>query len=151
MDPGMEATRQSELPRQLETAKQTSISDLSPELQGLPTRAIRGVVTITWPYSSVKNTCAFILAEPDFRLRRNKGQVRVNFTGPAAESLRDCGLGGNDEVYLGLDGAEWEPEETTKHQSLPGAWIDWQLRFRNKLILQVRMPWHMTTLDLNNF
>ena len=140
MDPGMEATRQSELPSQLQTAKQTSISDLSPDLQGLPTRAVRGVVTITWPYSSVKNSFSFILAEPDFRLRRNKGQVRVNFTGPAAESLRDCGLGGNDAIYLSLDGAEWEPEETTKHQSLPGAGIDWQLRFHSKLKLQVCTP-----------
>ena len=135
----MEATRHFELPRQLATAKQTSISHLSPELEDLPTRVVRGVVTITWPYNSVKNSFAFILAEPDFRLRRNKGQVRVNFTGPAAENLRACGLGGNDEIYLSLHGAEWEPEDTTKRQSLPGASIDWQLKFCNRLILQARL------------
>ena len=136
----MEATSHSELPQQLEAAKKTSISDLSPDLQELPTRAVRGVVTITWPYNSVKNSFAFILAEPDFRLRRNKGQVRVNFTGPAAKTVGECGLGGNDEICLSLEGADWVPEETKKRQSLPGAGIDWQLKFSHKLTLQVSAP-----------
>lgn len=136
----MELHNGSEIPRQLEIARTTPICDLSPEIPDPASRAVRGIVTITWPYNSVKNSFAFILAEPDFRLRRNRGQVRVNFTGPAARALGECGLGGSDEIYLSLDGAEWEPEEVKKRQSLPGAGIEWQLRFSNKLLLQVSMP-----------
>lgn len=135
----MEMANVSENPHQLEIAIPTPISDLSPQISEPASRAVRGIVTITWPYNSVKSSFAFILAEPDFRLRRNRGQVRVNFTGSIAKTLGECGLGGNDEIYLSLDGAEWEPEETKKRQSLPGTGIDWQLKFSNKLLLQVSM------------
>ncbi len=136
----MEMTSDSEIPQQLRVARLVPISDLSPEIPEPTLRAVRGIVTITWPYNSVKGSFAFILAEPDFRLRRNRGQARVNFTGLAAKALGECGLGGNDEIYLSLDGAEWEPEEVKKPQSLPGTGINWQLKFSNKLLLHVSMP-----------
>lgn len=133
----MEMTIDPDVPEKLKVAKPAAISDLNPDISDPASRAVRGIVTITWPYNSVQQTFAFILAEPDFRRRRNKGQVRVNFTGSAAKVLGESGLGGSDEVYLSLDGAEWEPEETKKRQSLPGAGIDWQLKFSSRVLLQV--------------
>ncbi|KAI1391049.1 uncharacterized protein F4822DRAFT_171114 [Hypoxylon trugodes] len=133
----MDTTNVSDPLQQLEAANKTPIADLGPELSDLPSRSVRGVVTITWPYSSVKGTFSFILAEPDYRLRRNKGQVRINLNGAAAKAAGESGLSSSDQVLVSLGGVEWEPEETKKRQSLPGAGIDWQLKISDKLLLQV--------------
>ena len=52
--------------------------------------------------------------------------------------MPESGLSSSDEVLVSLDGAEWEPEQVKKRQSLPGAGVDWQLKFSEKLLLQVR-------------
>ncbi|RYP71279.1 hypothetical protein DL769_004716 [Monosporascus sp. CRB-8-3] len=127
------------MPPQLRLEGQTPISTLTPDISDPASRVVRGIVTVTWPYNSVKNTSAFILAEPDYRLRRKGGQIRVNFTGPAARALGECGLGGNDEIYLSLDGAEWEPENARRRQSVPGAGVDWKLKFSDKLLLRANL------------
>lgn len=123
--------------QQLGAATKTPIADLNPDIPDPATRAVRGVVTITWPYSFVKGTFSFILAEPDYRLRRNRGQIRVNLIGASAKAASESGLSSSDEVLVSLDGAEWELEQVKKRQSLPGAGVDWQLKFSEKLLLQV--------------
>ncbi|KAI1462302.1 hypothetical protein F4805DRAFT_128661 [Annulohypoxylon moriforme] len=125
--------------QKLGAAIKTPIADLNPELLDSASRAVRGVVTITWPYSFVKGTFSFILAEPDYRLRRNKGQVRINLIGASAKAASESGLSSSDEVLVSLGSAEWEPEQVKKRQSLPGAGIDWQLKFSEKLLLQVTL------------
>ncbi|KAI0157762.1 hypothetical protein GGR57DRAFT_54191 [Xylariaceae sp. FL1272] len=127
----------SALGRPFEALATTPIADLSPDLLDSTSRAVRGVVTITWPYNSVRHTFAFILAEPDFRLRRNKGQVRVDFTGRAAKVVGDSALASNDEVLLSLDGVAWKQKETNKRQSLPGSESGWKLSFSDRLSLQI--------------
>ncbi|KAI1075837.1 hypothetical protein F5B20DRAFT_558115 [Whalleya microplaca] len=135
----MEITNTSDPLRELGAATQTAIADLNPNLSDSTSRAVRGVVTITWPYNSVKNAFSFILAEPDFRRRLNKGQVRIGFNGSSAKVVGDSGLSSGDEVLVGLDGVVWEPEQTKKRQSLPGSGIDWKLKFEEKLLLQVTL------------
>ncbi|ORY71677.1 uncharacterized protein BCR38DRAFT_417716 [Pseudomassariella vexata] len=112
--------------------KPTRIAQLNPQTGS----SVRGVVTIVWPYNSVNNSIAFTLAEPEFRLRLSKGQVRVNFAGSSAKSVADCGLGPGDEVLISLEGAEWEKADQSR---VPGANIDWQLKFSEKLLLQVNL------------
>ncbi|TGJ83881.1 hypothetical protein E0Z10_g4891 [Xylaria hypoxylon] len=122
----------------LETARVIPIAELCPDLVEPNAKAVGGVVTVTWPYNKVKGTFAFNLAEPDFRLRRNKGQVRIDFTGRAAKAVGDCGLGGNDEVLLSLNGAAWEAEAINKRQSLTGADLGWRLVFSESLTLRIK-------------
>ncbi|KAI0910714.1 hypothetical protein F4823DRAFT_637579 [Ustulina deusta] len=122
----------------LEAARVISIAELCPDLPDPCSKAVGGVVTITWPYNKVKGTFAFNLAEPDFRLRRNKGQVRIDFTGRAAKAVGDSGLGGNDAVLLSLEGAAWEAEAVDRRRSLPGADIGWRLVFSDSLSLQIK-------------
>lgn len=124
-----------QLPSQLEAAEGIPIAQLSPELQDPKTRVVRGVVTITWPYSIIKKTIAFLLAEPDFRLRRAKGQVRVEFRGSSAKAVQDAGLGSGDEVALCLDGVELVADDSKTR--VPGTSLEWQLIFTERLLLQV--------------
>ncbi|KAJ4414546.1 hypothetical protein N0V85_003107 [Neurospora sp. IMI 360204] len=121
----------------LESQTVTPIAQLDPELPDQNSRSVRGEVTITWPYNRVTHTLAFLLAEPDVRLRRTKGQVRVQLRGPSAKAVADCGLGACDDVLLSLDGVEWTKDESPG--SIPGARVDWQLQFNQKLVLQVKL------------
>lgn len=125
-----------QLPSQLQAAEGTPIAQLSPEIQDTKSRVVRGVVTITWPYSIINKTVAFLLAEPDFRLRRAKGQVRVEFSGSSAKSVQDAGLGSGDEVTLSLDGVELVVDDSKTR--VPGTSLGWQLKFKERLLLQVR-------------
>ncbi|KAH0425752.1 hypothetical protein CcaCcLH18_10797 [Colletotrichum camelliae] len=126
-----------QLPSQLQAAEGTPIAQLSPEIQNTKTRVVRGVVTITWPYSIINKTVAFLLAEPDFRLRRAKGQVRVEFSGSSAQSVQDAGLGSGDEVTLSLDGVELVVDDSKTR--VPGTSLGWQLKFKDRLLLQAKI------------
>jgi hypothetical protein len=113
----------------------TPIAQLSPELPDQASRAVRGDITITWPYNSVTKKLAFLIAEPDVRLRRTKGQIRIELQGPSATAASECGLGAGDELLFSLDGAEWSKDESPGR--IPGARVEWQLQFNQKLILEV--------------
>ncbi|AEO63427.1 uncharacterized protein THITE_2108666 [Thermothielavioides terrestris NRRL 8126] len=113
----------------------TPIAELNPDLLDQASRVVRGNVTITWPYNSVTKTLAFLLAESDVRLRRARGQIRIELRGPSAAAASECGLGAGDELLLGLDGAHWAKD--VSRGRIPGARVDWQLQFSEKLILQV--------------
>ncbi|OHF02836.1 hypothetical protein CORC01_01937 [Colletotrichum orchidophilum] len=125
------------LPAQLEAAEGIAIAQLSPELQDPKTRVVRGVVTITWPYSIVRKNIAFLLAEADFRLRRAKGQVRVEFAGSSAKAIADAALGSGDEISLSLDGVELVADDSKTR--VPGTSLDWQLRFTERVLLQAKI------------
>ena len=118
----------------LEAATVTPIAELGPHLTDTATRSTRGVITIVWPYSIVTKSLSFILAEPDFRLRRQKGQVRVTFLGPCAKEVADASLGGGDEVLLSLDGVEWAEGDAP---GAPGTTLEWQARFPSRALLRV--------------
>lgn len=97
--------------------------------------SIRGIVTLSWPYSSSTRQCALLLADPDFRLRNRRGQVRVRFTGASAEAVAKSHIGIGDEVILGLDGASWEKDvEATR---TPGKSVDGELLYTRRLSLKV--------------
>lgn len=111
------------------------IAQLCPELADQATRIVGGEITVVWPYSLVTKSIAFKLVETDFRLRRDKGQVRIDFHGAAGKAVSDAVLEGGDTVRLGLDGVAWErasPETVAR----PGT-LEWQLKFSNRLRLHV--------------
>ncbi|PSR94356.1 hypothetical protein BD289DRAFT_145394 [Coniella lustricola] len=129
------ASPDDQVEQQLATRHITPIAQLSPNLADQATRKVHGEVTITWPYSSVTNSFAFLLAEPDFRLRRDKGSVRVHLTGPSAEAASKWDLGSGDEVILALDGVDWAKDEEPARPA--GSRIDWQLKFAGRLLTKV--------------
>lgn len=120
----------------LDAAEPTPIAQLAPDLSDPESRVIDGVVTITWPYSIVTKSVAFIVAEPDFRLRNAKGQVRVEFHGAAGQRLSKSGIGGGDEVRICLAGAKWEAHQAQTRMA--GTMLEWQIKFETTLRLRVR-------------
>ena len=119
-----------------------AIAQLDPSLEGSD-KVVEGVVTLIWPYSASSKSFSILLAEPDFRLRRERGQVRILFTGPSAKSVSGCDPQSGDRVLLHLLGTQWEKDETAL--KTPGRGIEWQLRFEQRLVLQVGLLSHLLT------
>ncbi|KAL8687862.1 MAG: hypothetical protein Q9218_006081, partial [Villophora microphyllina] len=98
--------------------------------------AVEGVVTLIWPYSNSKQSFSILLAEPDFRLRRHKGQVRIHFTGPSAKAAARHNVQSGDKIVLNLLGAQWEKDETTS--STPGRGVEWELHYAGRVVLRIQ-------------
>jgi len=111
------------------------IAELSATHSNASSCSIKATVTLTWPYSSATGSVAFLLAEPDFRLRRAKGQVRAQFSGSSAKLIAKSGIASGDEVILSLDGAEYIQDESTN--ATPGRGVDFELKFTERVLLQV--------------
>ncbi len=109
------------------------IAELQPSCSSA--KAIRSVVALLWPYSASNKSITLLLVEPDFRLRRNKGQVRVEFHGSSAKEVASSGICIGDEVVLSLESGGWEREEAGLRT--PGTGVDWKLSFGEKLSMQV--------------
>jgi hypothetical protein len=119
----------------IESTSHIPIAELTELLTTPASRSVKAIVTLTWPYSSATGSVAFLLAEPDFRLRRSKGQVRVQFSGSSAKAIAKAGIASGDEITLCLDGVEWMRDET--ELSTPGRGVEYELKFTERLLLQV--------------
>lgn len=117
-----------------ESNVQISIAQLQPSIKTERSH-IFGVVALIWPYSSSQKTISLLLVEPDFRLRRERGQVHVRFFGSSAKALALSSIQIGDEVLLHLDGVEWVKETTTLKTA--GKGVEWALQFRDRLVLEV--------------
>lgn len=111
------------------------IAELQPGLDPDST-SVNGIVTLIWPYAASSHTVSFLLVDPDFRLRRHRGQVRIHFHGSSAKALARSGLGSGDQLLLSLKGVEWAKD--TLAASTPGRGIDWELRYGERVVVQVR-------------
>jgi hypothetical protein len=112
----------------------TPIAELNPELPERDSIHFKAAVTLIWPFSSSQRNFALLLAEPDFRLRRKKGQVRARFSGSSARALATTGVGIGDEVVLSLRGAQFVKEGTV---STPGRSIDWELEYTQTVAVRI--------------
>lgn len=121
----------------LGTAQLTPIAQLSPDLSDIEQRVVDGEITLTWPFSIVTKTIGFKLVECEPRLRRDKGQIRVDFLGAAGKAVAAACIGGGDRIRLSLQGVEWDKLQASSAR--PDT-VDWQLKFKHKLILSLRRP-----------
>ena len=112
------------------------IAQINPELNHLAESSIRATVTLVWPYSSSTKAFSCLLAEPDFRLRRSNGQVKVIFHGTVAENVARTQVGIGDEVVLGLAGSRLEKNETAAQT--PGRFVAWDIHLDDRVHLEVR-------------
>jgi hypothetical protein len=98
-------------------------------------KSIKGIVTLIWPFSSSSNQAAFLLADPDFRQRYKKGQVRVQVQGAVARALANSHFGIGDEIILSTRGARWVDIEAGV--STPGKGLDSELLFKDEIVAEV--------------
>lgn len=104
----------------------------------LPTdRGLDAEVVLLWPYSSSTRRSAILISELDFRLRRHKGQVRVQLRGPAAQALAASHISIGDHVHIGLEGARWADEADRGVVIAPGRAVDGELVFERELHIKV--------------
>lgn len=113
----------------------TPIAQLEPSIETTNT-SVSGIVTLIWPYSASQSSYSLLLVEPDFRMRRHKGQVRLHFTGSSAKAVARCGIQSGDHLLLSLDDVQWTQDAEITTQT-PGKGIDWELRFGERVVLQV--------------
>ncbi|KAL8799279.1 MAG: hypothetical protein Q9182_006016 [Xanthomendoza sp. 2 TL-2023] len=111
------------------------IAQLEPSIN-ISEKAVEGIVTLIWPYSISSQTFSILLAEPDFRLRRQRGQIRVRFSGSSAKAVARCDIQSGDRVTLNLLGAQWERDETGSGAS--GRGVEWELRFEEQTALKIQ-------------
>ncbi|KAK5191697.1 hypothetical protein LTR96_004460 [Exophiala xenobiotica] len=117
-----------------EPADHVSLAALSP-IPGNSSSHILANVALVWPYSSSTGTLALLLADPDIRARKARGQVKVVFRHGSAREVASTKVGIGDTIRLALVGCEWK--ETGETVSTPGKKIDWDLEFKNRVIIQV--------------
>ncbi|KAK5463070.1 hypothetical protein LTS15_002783 [Exophiala xenobiotica] len=117
-----------------EPADHVSIAALSP-IPGNSSSHILANVALVWPYSSSTGTLALLLADPDIRARKARGQVKVVFRHGSAREVASTKVGIGDTIRLALVGCEWK--ETGETVSTPGKKIDWDLEFKSRVIIQV--------------
>ena len=118
-------------------AVHSPIASLDPHNPSLHwSQPIRAVCSLIWPYSSSTGTVSLLCSDPDFRLRRNGGQVRVQFQGPAAKAVATSGVGIGDVLHLRLEGATWTQDQSPI--KIPGKSVQGDLLFTSRLHLDVR-------------
>lgn len=115
---------------------QIPIVQLSPNVTS--PASIKAVVALIWPYSSLSNSTTLLLADPNFRLRRDGGQVRVQFSGSSGKAVAESGIGSGDAITLNLEGVEWLPKDPAAR--IPGRSIEWELKYSERLLMEVRFP-----------
>ena len=112
------------------------IASLDPSQPILPQdRTLIAEVALLWPYSSSTRRAALLITEPDFRLRRHRGEVRVQLHGAAASAVASSRIAIGDHVQLSLSGATWASERAAV--TAPGRAVDGELLFGTELHLKV--------------
>ncbi|KAL1297778.1 hypothetical protein AAFC00_006315 [Neodothiora populina] len=116
-----------------------AISSLDPSDPVPSDTVITALVSLLWPYSSTTGQCALLLADPDFRKRYRKGQVRVRFSGPSARAIAKSKISIGDQVDIRLDGARWiNPAHDGPLVQTPGKGVEGELIFGTSLKLNIR-------------
>ncbi|GLB01865.1 hypothetical protein AtubIFM57258_000275 [Aspergillus tubingensis] len=124
------------------------IAKLAPELENLSDSSIHAVVTLLWPYSSSTRSLSLLLAEPDFRLRRTNGQVKVVFHGLVAEEVAKSHVGIGDTVYIRLAGSRFVDNGVSNQT--PGRCIAWDINYDDGVSIEIwRSSQHLSTVQVD--
>ncbi|QIX01641.1 hypothetical protein AMS68_007158 [Peltaster fructicola] len=114
-------------------SREIPISALQPSSLTSDT-SIRGVIKLIWPYSQSSQTYAVLLAALDSRQRSQQGQVRITFSGGAANAVVKSNVGISDTLVVNLKSAIWHEGGDVK---TPGRSVDGELEFKNAVDLSV--------------
>lgn len=130
-----QSPEQSPAPNALAHLTRVPIAQLSPDLERLAKKSFLAAVALVWPYSSSTKSVSLLLAEPDFRLRGAKGQIKATFHGRVAEKVAESHIGIGETVCLALKDIKFVSNEGA--QQTPGRSVGWDAHFENGVSLEV--------------
>jgi hypothetical protein len=119
----------------LSRASRCSINELTPTIDDQASKFIDGVISLIWPYSSSTRSTAILLADPDFRIRRQKGQTKITFHEAAGVAVAESHAGIGDTIHLSLEGAQWTEPGNDVHTL--GKRADWDLEYTGQVYMEV--------------
>ncbi|KAJ9488620.1 hypothetical protein VN97_g4667 [Penicillium thymicola] len=132
----MNAIEQSpEQPPALGHLTRVPIAQLSPDIEQLAEKSFFAAVALVWPYSSSTKSVSLLLAEPDFRLRGAKGQIKATFHGRVAEKVAESHVGIGDTVCLALKDIKFVSNDGV--QQTPGRSVAWDAHWENGVFLEI--------------
>lgn len=122
-------------PNALAHLTRAPIAQLSPDIEKLAEKSFLAAVALVWPYSSSTKSVSLLLAEPDFRLRGAKGQIKATFHGRVAEKVAESHIGIGDTVCLALKDVKFVSNDGV--QQTPGRSVAWDAHWENSVFLEV--------------
>lgn len=122
-------------PNALAHLTRVPIAQLSPDIEELAEKTFLAAVALVWPYSSSTKSVSLLLAEPDFRLRGAKGQIKATFHGRVAEKVAESHVGIGDTVCLALKDIKLVSNDGV--QQTPGRSVAWDAHWENGAFLKV--------------
>ncbi|KAJ5442930.1 Telomere end binding protein [Penicillium cf. griseofulvum] len=138
-----QSPKQSPVSNALAHLTRVPIAHISPDLEQLAKSSFLATVALVWPYSSSTKSISLLLAEPDFRLRGAKGQIKVTFHGHLAEKVAESHVGIGDNVCLALKDTKFVSNEGATQT--PGRSVAWDAHFENGGSLEIypssQSPW----------
>ncbi|KAF8460672.1 hypothetical protein BDZ91DRAFT_851479 [Kalaharituber pfeilii] len=132
------ATISAELPEEV-----CPLASLTPE-KGAEGVFVKAVVSLIWPYSPSSSTMRLVLSEEDFRLRGNKGQLRVSFHGACAKQLATRNISIGDKLIFSTEGARFRKLEKGLARDVP-----WSLRYDNRLSIKFESKGGWSSLEID--
>ncbi|KAJ5602504.1 hypothetical protein N7537_005460 [Penicillium hordei] len=130
-----QSPKQPPAPNALAHLTRVPIAQLSPDIEKLAERSFLAAVALVWPYSSSTKSVSLLLAEPDFRLRGAKGQIKATFHGRVAEKVAESHVGIGDTVCLALKDIKFVSNDGV-HQT-PGRSVAWDAHWENGVFLEI--------------
>ncbi|KAJ5197488.1 hypothetical protein N7449_007967 [Penicillium cf. viridicatum] len=122
-------------PNALAHLTRVPIAQLSPDIEQLTEKSFLAAVALVWPYSSSTKSVSLLLAEPDFRLRGAKGQIKATFHGRVAEKVAESHVGIGDTVCLALKDIKFVSNDGV--QQTPGRSVAWDAHWENGVFLEI--------------
>lgn len=111
-----------------------ALASLAPDAVAASRAAFfQGVVTLLWPYSPSSATLSLLVCEEDVQLRVVRGQVRVDFHGPAAREAARAQVDIGSVVHVSLAGAVLGALPDASPRDVP-----WTVAFASRLDMKVR-------------
>ena len=122
-------------------SKQVLLASLAPGASDSEPKFLVAIISLLWPFSPSSSSLSVLASEEDFRLRKNRGQVRINFKGLPASAVDRTKLQIGDRVIISLEGAEFQPLDDATERDVP-----WIVVYSTRLAMKVTLPYSCSFL-----
>jgi hypothetical protein len=112
-------------------SRQLPLAAVTPDASDSEPAFFAATISLLWPFSASSLHLSVLACEEDFRLRRSRGQLRINFNGLSASAVDAAGIQIGDSIMVSLEGAEFEALKDGTERDVP-----WVVTFSSRLIMK---------------